>query len=458
MVKDANKWINKKLKKFLTYFKVYYYNKIKYCIVKIQQGGKRMKRLLAVGLVMATTIMGLRVMDVSAEAFANVGFSAEAMGRGDAVIASVNDASANWYNPARLAFLDTGHNLQLNVDGVYLFHKATPESTNIYNTQSYKNETGLQFLGAIFYSYRPANFMDGKLAFGIGYNSPYGLKTEFNREAAVASIAYVAKVYTRLINPNIAYRINDSLAVSLGGVFMNTHASLRTSWDRIMGSGDFNLDFGWTWATGINSSVAWKINENQNLGFTFRSQLKAIFDDGTVTRDLPVAPFVETKVTTNLSFPDQYGIGWSIQLNEKALLELDGLWRNWNDYDYIPYNSSITKGLGVKNYWRNGGIASIGWKYDVSDFWGYTTGYQYHFDPETEYYAVAMMPDSVQHAISGGLNFNFGSLIVSPAFLYGSNFVKNINAPGRVSGAGASIDGENDIQVYHFSLGTTYKF
>lgn len=435
-----------------------------------------MKRLLVVGLVMATTVMWLRVMDVSAEAFANVGFSAAAMGRGDAVIASVDDASAMWYNPARAAFLE-GHNLQINIDNIYPFAEHKPRSNNPFSTQSYKNERGLSQLGTLFYTYKPANLMDGRWTFGLGVNTPIGLSVFYPRSAAASPIAYKTSIAAFIYNLNAAFKINDNLAVAAGIMILTLEGELLTVNNRAapLGltdpvNGDVNLIFDRSTSLGANAAISYKLNEKNTLGFTFRSQLRTKTDaTAEVTGFLGPYSFLNGtyKLKTNIHYlVDQYSIGWAHQYSDKLLAEISGIWRNWNDNKMLPYNRQgntpaelalLPDGTHVKYNWKNGGIIAIGTKYDVSERWNYTLGYQYHIDPVPEYYTVAMMPDTPQHAISGGLNFNLGNFTLSPSFLYGTNGKKDITAPGRYQ-ASSNIDGEWDIQVYHFNFGVSYKF
>lgn len=74
------------------------------------------------------------------------------MDRAVAVMASVDDASAMWYNPARAAFLED-HHIQLNIDNIYPYKKFTPDDPVPVSSHSLKEELGMAQFGSLYYVY-----------------------------------------------------------------------------------------------------------------------------------------------------------------------------------------------------------------------------------------------------------------------------------------------------------------
>src|SRR5271154_1304980 len=134
----------------------------------------RLKLLLPFAFSVSSPVLvfglGLRLPDQ--DAFAT--------GRGEAFVATADNPSAIYYNPAGITQLD-GMNLRVGTYGIYL-NDHFKDATTSANT-----ENGIQAAPQIYYTY---GFEDVPLTLGLGVYSPYGLSVDWSNMDPFAAQGY----------------------------------------------------------------------------------------------------------------------------------------------------------------------------------------------------------------------------------------------------------------------------
>src|SRR5580698_9397806 len=113
--------------------------------------------LLTLSVLSPAMVFGLGLRLPDQDAFAT--------GRGEAFVATADNPSAIYYNPAGITQLD-GQNVRAGVYGIYLNDRFSDSTTSL-NTQD-----SIQAAPQLYYTY---GFQDVPLTLGIGVYSPYGL-------------------------------------------------------------------------------------------------------------------------------------------------------------------------------------------------------------------------------------------------------------------------------------------
>ena len=112
------------------------------------------------GLPLALSANGFRLADQDAFATA----------RGEAFVATADNPSAIYYNPAGITQLE-GNNLRSGIYGIYLDPSFNPPGSAVNTGNTYHSSDNLAAVPQLFYTYTLEHL---PLSFGLGVYAPYG--------------------------------------------------------------------------------------------------------------------------------------------------------------------------------------------------------------------------------------------------------------------------------------------
>src|SRR5450755_2306755 len=156
-------------------------------------------------------VIGLIIGLLPSVSFAN-GFQlpdqdAFATARGEAFVATADNPSAIYYNPAGITQLQ-GNNFRSGIYGVDLnFSYKSPTGT------TYNNQDTLHAIPQFFYTY---SLEELPLSFGLGVYSPYGLGNQWPQNTGFRTLGTKSSITYATINPVIAWQIIPSLSIGAG--------------------------------------------------------------------------------------------------------------------------------------------------------------------------------------------------------------------------------------------------
>ena len=202
---------------------------------------------------------------------------AKAMGMGFAFTAQADDPSAIYFNPAGLTQLK-GNNLKLGVTYVKenggTFSGTTPLTGGAQVSETQKD---LDFYIPNFF-YANSNPSTG-FAWGVGVYAPFGLGQEYENRNTSYFRNQITKIdlQTIVVNPTIAFKINEALSVGAGIDFLYGKAELQKTGVVFLGPAVgnlnlYNLDLegdGTAW--GYNFGILVAASKEVKIGFNYRS-------------------------------------------------------------------------------------------------------------------------------------------------------------------------------------------
>lgn len=161
-----------------------------------------------------------------------------ATGMGGAFVAVASDGSALFYNPAGIAFQD-GFRMQMDTLLVHGNFKFTPSVTpngTVVPEGGYQGFISPQILVVpnMYMTMR----LNPKWTVGFGSFAPFGLGGNWTNfeDSEPANTKFVARFHTTRpkmesiwMQPTVAYRVNDRLAIAFGGALVHTHVLLEQS-------------------------------------------------------------------------------------------------------------------------------------------------------------------------------------------------------------------------------------
>lgn len=337
---------------------------------------KSLTAILTMGLPASSYGVGFRLPNQDPEAIA----------RGNAFVATADNPSAIYYNPAGITQIK-GQNVQAGLYGIIVNsrHKSPAGS-------QYQTEFEIQSAPQFYYTFAPR---EKPFAVGLGIYAPYGLGLEWPENTTFRTLALEARLIYASINPVVAWQVHPTLSLAIGPTLNAGRVRFRQG---IFTPGDGFQFQGDGFGAGLNAGLLWKPHDQWSFGLSYRGPTSINF-----TGDSEAKPYQSAERTSaELEFP-QYAIaGVSFRPNEHWNIEVDVDWADWDALDTVTFQkpsgdspfafnwrSSFMYELGVTRYLNNGYFVSGGY------FFAENASPDKNFNPS--------VPDTDQHVFSLGL-------------------------------------------------------
>jgi long-chain fatty acid transport protein len=399
---------------------------------------------LAAGLVLAG---GTHL--AHAAGFALIEQNASGLGNAYAGAAAVAaDASTIFFNPAGMTLLPDS---QLVVAG----HLVKPRMefsgtvTPAVGGGEGGDAGGLSFIPNAYFAYR----LSPDVHVGLGVNSPFGLKTEYDSDWMGRTQAIKSDLKTININPSIAYKANEALSLGAGLNLQRIEATLTNqvyplaNTSRVEIEGD---DYGW----GFNLGALWQVSAGTQVGVAYRSEIEFTLEGDATVTNFPLLP--SGPVTADVTLPDSASLSLFHKLSPKWDLLADLTWTGWSDFDELAiYRTSGTLLSSTPENWEDILRYSLGATWHMSEKLSLRGGVAYDEAPVSDIDRTPRIPDGARTWLAVGGQYRLskqGALDFGYAHLF-------VNDPGLHSTAGGTtLTGEYDSAVDILSAQYTHSF
>jgi long-chain fatty acid transport protein len=401
---------------------------------------------------MAILVSGISSWKVSANGFGLPDQDAFATARGEAFVATADNPSAIYYNPAGITQL-TNSNFRGGVYGIYFQPSYRQPNTGSNPGHTYYSSDNFAAIPQFFYTYRTKG---APFSFGLGVYAPYGgnmswpQNTGFNTVATSGSLKYLT------INPVVALKVLPSLSVG-GGVMVNyakidmsqgllAYPTAQTNFFKFSGDG---------WSVGYNVGILWQPHDKISFGATFRSSANMKFQ-GNTDFQLQPAPYYQSahrNASADFTFPLTTVFGVSYRPTPKWNLEFDANYTGWNSFDTVTIEQSPPP---VKNPFHQNIPVNLGWQaswmyeFGVTRYfdngWHVSAGYVFNENsvPDKYYTPLAADMDRDFFSIGAGHKGKTFDFDLAYQFGYGPDHTVTGSTPSSTPGqlAGQSADGK----------------
>jgi len=311
----------------------------------------------------------------------------EAIARGNAFVATADNPSAIYYNPAGITQLD-GVNAQFGTHIISI--NSTYEAPG---GGTYHSKFGVQ---AVPEFYLTDKLKDYPISLGFGIYAPYGLaihwpdNVPFKMAGMQAALTYVS------LNPVVAWKVCDQLSIAAGPTFNVAQVMFRQAvdpaGDKFQFHGD-DHDFGYTaglmwqpvekWSFGANYHSATKMN------FSGTSSALGLPGGGSTTAEFPFAQFVmggiSFRPTTNWNF------------------EADVDWTQWHALSNVQFNGTPFGSVNFPFHWKSSFMVGVGGTRYLDNGYFASAGYFFSQNSTSEGSFNPLIPDTDLHV--GSLGF-----------------------------------------------------
>jgi long-chain fatty acid transport protein len=380
---------------------------------------------------------------------------AKAMGMGFAFTAQADDPSAIYFNPAGLTQLK-GQNVMVGVTYVRENGAEFTGTTPVDNTTAIKSETqkSLNFFIPNMYYTRTTN--SGNVSYGVGIFAPFGLGQEYKDKNTSIFRNQITKIdlMTVVVNPTIAFKIDEILSVGFGIDWMYGKAELaKTPWSPALGGNLYNLDLegdGDAW--GYNFGLLLKPTANLRIGANYRSPFTLKIKDGDVniqginttgvaalggasvsTAFFGGATSFPTKGNATIAMPATFALGAAYTMG-RLTVEADADWTFWHSFNSLPIaikdqRPPVLVSTNAAKEWQDVCALRFGAEYRVTDPLALRAGFAYDPSPVPADTMGPELPDAHRFNYMVGAGYKVANWTIDGAFMYVDKFDRTVSNP-----------------------------
>ncbi|MBA6293818.1 outer membrane protein transport protein [Colwellia sp. MB3u-70] len=349
--------------------------------------------------------------------------SASGLGRafaGDSVIA--DDAAVLARNPAAMALFDkTSFSLTATyIDpGVNIKGMDAPDMLGADYDVSQLDQEGVVPTAIIpaMYFINPVN---DTFAYGIGINSNFGLKSEYDNDYAAGSIG--GKTDLKTVNANISgsYRVNAQLSLGLGMNLVYGEAELirhagsvlkagvtipgvgtlvapvPSSTEIVNMAGD---DFGYGW----NAGVVYEINADHRFALSYRSKVELAFEGEFSGLAVP-----ETAASLSVDMPAVTEFSGFHQVTPQWATHYSIMYTQWSSFEKLEAYAGNELAFEKQENFEDSYRFALGATYDVNPVLALRMGVAFDQSAAEDYRSISI-PDSDRLWYSAGATYQLSS-------------------------------------------------
>ena len=360
---------------------------------------------------------------------------AEATARGNAFVATANNPSALYYNPAGITLLE-GQNAQL---GAHVISVNSHFKAAIGGTEA-DTDFEIQPVPQFYYVYSP---MDYPLAFGLGIYAPFGLGLEWPDDGVFRNLAIEGRLQYVTISPIAAWRVNSTLSIAAGPTVNFSTAMLRRGMGFIP-SDEFRFR-GNGFAYGAKVGLLWQPHPMWSLGVSYFSPTTVKYRGNSTAK--PIVP-QKHGTSAELDFPQFIMAGISYRPTTNWNVEVGVDWTDWDTLDTVTFKGTAFGDVPFPLNWKSSYLAHFGVTRYLSNGYWVSAGYFFSQNSTSDRDFNPIVPDTDLHVASLG----FGRKGESWNWALSGQVIAG---PARQINNGNSADGSYQFfnQAVNFSIG-----
>jgi long-chain fatty acid transport protein len=395
-------------------------------------------------------ILALVPVPARAAGFALFEQGAKGMGFAGAFTAQASDPSAIFHNPAGIAFL-RGKQLYLGGTAVmpsWQFDGTTPfPGEGVHETDS----VSVLLPPAVYYSQQ----FSPRLAFGIGVDVPFGLKTQWADPDRFSGryISQKAALSGFAVNPTVALKLADRLAIGAGLDVRFSKVTLERRVPAVnpftqkpVDAADERLVAGTDIGFGFDVGFLAKVSEDVSIGVSYRHKVTVDYSGSASFAPIPtgnaqldarlltVLPAESLGLLSSITFPAFASGGLAFHRGD-WVLGADVNWYQWSSFQSIPVTFPDRPDLSgaISEEYTNSFQYRFGVERTLNDRWAVRGGYFWDETPAPPASVSPLLPDSDRNGFCLGASWTSGKWRVDAAswlVLAGDRSTEGLNRDG----------------------------
>lgn len=354
---------------------------------------------------------------------------ARAMGFAGAYVAQAYDPSAIYYNAAGVGFL-RGKHLYLSAGLGNLKTDFTGEGPFPAPGTLEQSDPGSRFLPAFYYTQQVSE----SLVLGVGFYTQFGTRATWLNpdEFTGRYICTDCRIRARNLNPTVAWRIEDRLAIGAG---INLLFASFDHQQRLLADpnpfpeptdvAELTIASASDTAIGWNAGILASPSESFSIGLHFRSKVSAEYSgEADFNQILTGNDVVDTLVAATLPprqpvlishyYPSTLAGGIAIRRGDWTV-EGDIIYSFWASFDAVNFAYPDEQGIvatelpqDYENIWEG----RLGVEYLLSETWAVRGGYAYDHSPQPTDTISPFLHDEDRHVFGLGGTYRYENIQV----------------------------------------------
>ena len=336
---------------------------------------KLKNKLIAMGVLCALSVPQL----AGAEGFAINEWSAEGVAMGGARMFAEGDAANVAYNPASITKVD-GEAFKASVTYISPHGDYDLYDANDDIIESGHNRVHFGFAPGTYYVKK----INDKDWFGIGAFSRFAMVSEFERNSAVSTNAFVSRLDGVSVTPTFAHKFDDKWSAAVGAEVNYVRLTMEKNAMRTDSFITPTHTKGESYALGWNAAANYAFDDKNEIGVVYRSRIKHSMEaDFKAYNLMGLGINASGDAYGEVTLPDSWHIGYNHKFDDRTRVELNAVRTNWSTYDALNINVS---GTGFTDFdrvhaspknWEDGWRYAIGIEHKLSDKYTLMAGYAY---------------------------------------------------------------------------------
>ncbi len=420
------------------------------------------------------TLLTIGCLAISASAFA-AGFSifeqgAKASGMAGAFVATADDPSAIFYNPAGLA-QQREMTVLAGATFINFSNEFTGDPNSVYTSGTEGKYNRHTFVPPNMYAILP---IGDNLTVGFGTFAAWGLRTDWADPWVGRAISKDADLKTVSAQPTIAWQTTDGRFAVGGGVeYRRSRVILSANTLRLNPftgrvadiantrlASDYGDDIGW------NLGVLFKASDRLRFGASYRSDMDIDLEgrsettqistgnaqlDAVIATQLPP----DQPISTTLPFPAVAAVGVAFSPTDRVDVEFDVTHMTWSRFKALTVEFETTPAAGFtrEQNWDDSSAYRLGTNIEATPEWDVRFGVLYDENPQPVEAVTPLLPDSDRLGFTFGAGWHRGPWIVD-----GAAFILHFKDRSTEGRNPEGFDGTYETDAVLWSINFGYRF
>lgn len=372
-----------------------------------------------------------------------------AVARGLAVVATADNPSAIFYNPAGLTQL-TGNHLEAGFYGIYLDPQYTPPGGG----NTFHNQDPFGGIPQLYYVHGNEK---QTFSYGLGIYAPSGLNVRWQDNTGFRTLGTQGSLEQIAINPVVAFRLLDTLSIGAGLSANYANLDLRQG---ILWPGQPYDQFrfqGEGWGLAGNVGLLWQPVRKLSFGASLHTGMKINLEGYTSAYNNVAIPAynypafaTSTSAKADFQFPLKAEAGVSYRPTPKWNLEFDVDYTDWNSMGTVTIQQAhafpplFPQNIPLPLQWESSMYYELGATRYFDNGWHVSGGYIFNQNAVPSAHYNTVVADEDRHFFSLGVGRKGKQFDFDVAYQFGFG-------PDRtVSGSTPAASGQTADGTYGF--------
>ena len=372
-----------------------------------------------------------------------------------------DDVADMFYNPAGMMLVD-GRQFQAGVSIIDSQSDFSGSAVPFGGPSADGGTTGV--VPNLYYTF-PSS---GNLKYGISLTAPFGLKTEYDNNWAGRYQGLTSELKTIDINPALAYKVSDQVALGAGISIQFADAELSQA--RFLGVGvpdGKSTVEGDNWAAGFNLGAMFTPSGSTRFGIGYRSKVEQEVEGSLNVVSPTGTTLVNAGALAEVDLPETVYLSAAHSPNDKWDVLASARWTKWSRFEElrIEFNNGLPDSVTEEN-WDDTWTISLGANYHMNDEWTIRFGYAHDESPVPDEFRTVRIPDSDRDWFTLGasyspspsmtVDFGYAYLTGDDAPIFETTVIAAPpTAPGIVT---STLSGDYDGEAHIFGIGAQWRF